>query len=549
MKGFTRTATVLAALVLLALWSGAAMAALTAGETYTITAYQLNSDGTLTQFDVTTVEADGDGKISFTLTDPPTFPDTYLLYLEVNDSADVLVREGFVPAPAEGETNQMGINDLSTAQASAIKAAAETIGEDNPIALAFLLVMVRTSDVDDATATLLAQVGQGAILGDGGFEATLTDNGVSDSQIALLKQYLIRGADEDSKDIGAFVAKYKTAVDSDDANELYEAGGLMADIFLDAANGAGIDSSLILAAHDAAGYVVEEDPTVSAVWSSLGTDVTTSINQAMTAFFLRIESLRVKSEYTQALETLGASGTQVDTFLAAADDYIAGMEEIEQTFGQYYEDPEAFLAASSEYATDSEVQSAIDTAFTNLFTTFESAITATDAEITAMQEDIAAALNTTVESLGSDFGTYEDFDGQTVNWPITQVVLVNWYADILTSGGDLSYDRATVAASLPVPGGMTWLNGGTGTREDYTGQLMEEFLGIYEDVEIADYTRYAIYDNGEPTSTEEKQAKLDFVDNIELIQSAISGTSDGTTALSDAVIGAIVKLMQQPSVD
>ncbi|MBI4698133.1 MAG: hypothetical protein HY758_04295 [Nitrospirae bacterium] len=181
-----------------------------------------------------------------------------------------------------------------------------------------------------------------------------------------------------------------------------------------------------------------------------------------------------------------------------------------------------------------------------------------------MKANVVAAIQTVnpdfvADMLPPDMGTYWDMNGNMVNWPIPQVVAVNWVASVITAGGDLSYDRSTMDADLPVPSNMNWLNNpdypsGTGSRNDYVEMGMPAFfaafMGMQEDVQIAENTRWSLWSEGQqPTKEQEKAAGLAYHNNINLIISKLSGTMDGTTAISDEVKEALVKMMEHPSLN
>jgi hypothetical protein len=545
-----------------------AQAALTPATPYTITIQKMNSNGTLTDVSTEEATADSNGKLSFSLTALPTNSECNFIVFILTEADGTVVRRGFVPAPPAGDTNLLGINSLSTAQTNAILSAGEQMGTDDPIAFAYLITLLRSEGATANDAVLFAELAKFAIVGTGGFEDTLISSGATAAQLANFKSYLIYNPTAGKKTLRDLTASFKTAVDSGDATtakqELQKAGGFMADVFMDAASSAGIDYTLILVAHDAAGVVADAH---NDIITQLTSTVQSSMNQSMTAFFQRIAAIKVKGEYTKALTTLSASGTQVDTFNAAVNTMMTSMAAIDSDYADFYNDPAAYCAAQGKsFAT---VQAETSARYQAAFAAFQTAIAASNADITAMKTGVATAFGIDPSYLPSDFGTYRDFTGTTKNWPIPQVVMVNWMAGIIGAGGTLTYTRDT----LSIPTHMqNWMgscsdpsfwdqgsclsNGGTWTpgRRDYSSMTpsssFNAYLGLMEDIHIIENARYAIYSEGSrPTREEEKANKLLFQQRMEAAADRIGGTTNGTTAISDAQKDAVIKLLMQPSMD
>jgi hypothetical protein len=562
------------ALGLVFLWGIAvapAQAALTPGTVYTITIQKMNSNGSLTDVSTTEATADSNGKLSFSLTTLPTNSDCNFIVFILKLADGTVVRKGFVPAPPAGDTNLMGINTLSTVQTNAVLSAGEKIGTDDPIAFAYLITLLRSDGATVSDAALFAELGKYAIVGTGGFEATLTSSGVTSTQLANFKSYLIYNPTAGKKTLRDLTASFKTAVDSGNATtakqEMQKAGGFMADVFMDAASSAGIDMNLILAAHDAAGVVAEAH---SAITNQLTSGVKSSMDQSMTAFFQRIAAIKVKNEYTKALTTLNASGTQVDTFNSAVAVMMTAMQAIDSDYADFYNNPQAYCAAQGK--SFSEVQAETSARYQAAFSGFQDAITSSNADILTMKTKVATAFEIPVGQLPSDFGKYYSFGGTQKNWPIPQTVMVTWLADSLIAGGTFTYTRpADVDTVLPVPSTMAWIgscsdpnymdqgsctfNGETWTsqtRRTYPSGMpaaFKEYMKLQEDVQIAENIRYSLYSGGQPTRQQEKQVKLDFLTNLVLISGWISGKTDAATDITTDQKKAIVKLLMQPSMD
>jgi hypothetical protein len=544
-------------------------AALTPGAAYTITIQKMNSNGTVSEVSTTETTADSNGKLSFSLTSMPTNAECNFIVFIVKDANQVVQRKGFVPAPPAGSTNLLGINNLSTAQTNAILSAGEKIGTDDPIAFAYLMTLLRSDGATENDAVTFAELGKFAIVGTGGFEDTLLASGVTAAQLANFKSYLIYNPTAGKKTLRDLTASFKTAVDSGDATtakqELQKAGGFMADVFMDAASSAGIDYTLILVAHDAAGVVCEAHPEIV---NQLSANVQSSMDQSMSAFFQRIAAIKVKGEYTKALTTLNASGTQVDTFNAAVNAMMTAMAVIDSDYAGLYNDPEGYCTANGkDFAT---VQAEVNARYQAAFTAFQTAIAASNADITTMKTNVTTAFGITLGMLPGDFGTYIDFTGTQKNWPIPQVVMVNWMAQhVVSTGGALTYTRDT----LPIPTHMQQWMGScsdpaffmkapceakpaiwTPGRRDYSAMTpspsFNAYLGLMEDIQIIENARYAIYSGGgNPTREQEKANKLLFQERMGDAAERIGGTTNGTTAITDAQKDAIIKLLMQPSMD
>jgi hypothetical protein len=549
-------------------------AALIPGATYTITIQKMNSNGTVSDVSTTAVTANSEGKLSFTLSSMPTNAECNFIVFIVKDANQVVQRKGFVPAPPAGSTNQLGINNLSTAQTNAILSAAEKIATDDPIPFAYLITLLRSDGATADDALLIADLGKYAIVGTGGFEDTLTANGVTATQLADFKSYLIYNPTAGKKTLRDLTASFKTAVDSGDTTtakqEMQKAGGFMADVFMDAASSAGIDYTLILAAHDAAGDVAQSHQ--ADIISQLTANLQSSMDQSMSAFFQRIAAIKVKGEYTKALNTLNASGTQVDTFNAAVNTMMTAMVAIDSDYADFYNDPQGYCTAQGkDFAT---VQNEVSTRYQVAFAAFQTAIAASNDDIDQMKDNVAAAFGIDKNTqLPPDFGKYYDFTGTQKNWPIPQVVMVNWMAqNVVATGGSLTYTRDTLA----IPSNMQqwfgtcddshfydksgcesnsahWTPAG---RTDYSAMTpsssFNAYLGLMEDIQIIENARYELYYTygvNQPPRDEEKANKLLFQQRMADAAERIGGTTDGTTAITAAQKDAIIKLLMQPSMD
>lgn len=562
-----RTAAILMASALLIVACVGTCFALSAGTKYSITTSKFNGDGTLTVIETVPATTDAGGKLSFTLTTLPTNAEVNFIAFAIKDVNGSLVLQGVAPAPPAGDQNQIGINDLATAQAATFIKAAALAGTDDPILAAYLLVILRSPSIGPDDVVKLATLGKEAIRGAVGFEAYLLAN-VPQVKFAALQKCLVYNPDAAKTTLRDFTKGFFTAVESGDAatesSETQKAGGLMADVFMDAAACADVDLDYIINAHNAAGNGAEASGLMTGP-GAISANVMSSIDQSMSAFGHKIGMVKMVTQYSNALGALKASGAQVDTFISAARAMAASNNAVDLQYGDFFKDPAAYLAAHPGSDAQS-VQSAIDAIYQDSWTTFQSAIAASDAQIAALKAAVVAAFPGLV--LPQDFGKNNDGSQSPPNWPVQQVVMVSWMVDLIKGGGSISYTRDTT----PIPAMMQqWQgvcskaqywdqqscqsNGGTWSVArstfDTPSSAFNAYLGIQQDVSIADMTRNSIWNgpNGtqlQPTQDQRMQAAADFVTLLAKIQGNIVAIKAGGVAATAVEKNAIITLMLQP---
>jgi len=517
--------------------------ALTPNAAYTVLLSKVNSDGSVSDVSTTSGTTDATGKLSFSFTTGvPTAPSTNFVVLTVKDVKGNVAEKAVIPAPASGGTNLAGLNSLSNAQANALLTAMSSAHTDDPILVAFGLIIVRAPTLSASDLTNMAKGAGNVIEGSNGFVYALTHAGVTASQLKLFRERLVHNGDSGSKDLASFAAKFKNAVDnpSTATDDMAEAAGYLAQIFVDSGVDAGISPSLIIAAHDQAGVVADSDPDIQKVSAAF----MSSVGEAMHTFQQRIKAIMFKKQYTQALTTLGATGSEVTRFNTAVQNMMAAYQQVDKQYGAYFQDPDTYVADHS--TTETAVETAINTAMSNAFTAFQTGIASTTTEISDMKTAVAKALGVSVASLPPDLGVNYDQSGNKVNWPIPQTVAVQWVATVLQNGGALGYDWATVASAMPIPSNMTWLS----IRNKFSSipnTSFQNLMLIMQDAQIAQFREWDYYDTNGKNSSADVGAKEQYHNDMLEILGQMSGTTDGTTALSPAQKRALLRTMQQPS--
>ena len=547
------------------LLAGSAFAANTATDplvpnaAYNITISKLSSVGQLVDIETVGGTTDNNGLLSFTLTRIPTKDEANFIFLTIKDGSGTVVRRGMTPAPPLDDNNATGLNYLSTTQADGMLLAASTIGTDDPIVAAYLLIILRSPNVSPADLANIAGMGQDALTNPTlGFESYLLSNGVTEAGLGKLKSCLIYNADNSAKTLRNFTRSFYDAVAATDndaaSSEMQKAGGFMAEIFLDAGTCAGIDAGQILAAHNAAGDGAQAGGHMSALSAGL----MGSINTAMSSFDRRIAIVRISTEYTNALNALNASGAQVTQYLASVNGMMNASALVDAQYSEYFMDRSAYLAAHPG-VTDNDVQTDMNAAYSAGWTQFQTEIAADNDAITTMKNTLLTANPSLV--LPGDFGTYTDQTGDRRNWPIPQVVLMNWLA---TSTFDYSARDNTAIPSMMgawmgacdntmfwdqgscVGNGHTWTPG----RRNYVGftgsSLFDSYLGLQEDLNIIQMKRSEIWMTGsQPTGAERAANENLYVSRVLACGARITGSKSGN-AITAAEKDAILKLLLPP---
>ena len=524
---------------------------------YTITISKLSSAGQLVDIETVGGTTDNNGLLSFTLTSIPTKNDANFIFLTIRNGSGTVVRRGMSPAPPPDDNNATGLNYLSTTQADGMLLAASTIGTDDPIVAAYLLIILRSPDISPSDLANIAGLGQDALTNPTlGFESYLLANGVTQTVLNRMKDCLIYNPDNSAKTLRNFTRNFFNAVAAaDDAaasSAMQKAGGFMAEIFLDAGTCAGIDPGQILAAHNAAGDGAQAGVHMSALSAGL----LGSINTAMSSFNRRITIVRISTEYTNALNALNASGAQVTQYLSSVTGLMNASALVDVQFSEYFMDRSAYLAAHPG-VTDNDVQNAMNTAYSAGWTQFQTDIAADNAAIATMKSSLTAA-NPSL-ALPPDFGTYMDQTGIQSNWPIPQVVLMNWLAtstfnysardntaipSMMTEWMGVCDNNMFWSQSTCAGNGHTWT---AGRRVYDTGySVFDSYLGLQEDLNIIQMKRSEIWNTGhEPTGAERAANENLAGSRVLSCGTRITGSRSGN-AITAAEKDAILKLLLPP---
>jgi len=558
------TASVLSILAL-----SSAQAALVSGTTYTISIEKVTSTGAVTSGAEslgvsTTAVADADGNLAFSLSGIPDNTSCNFLVIDVAN-AGISERKSVVPCPNAGESLPLGASEMTTKQADALLTGFSSFGADDSVLAVFLYTAMRTTKMTDAEGiVLINDVLIPAI------QASTTDSfyhylsntrSVTDAQLVTYRKTIVELLADTTTGYSKLV---KDSVDNaggdiNSANALAgrgKASAALLRVLIQAATEADFPQEYVLEAFESMGEVAVPALETAASAGTLSESIVSSINNGIGGGISKLRAEKDLEKYTKALDALGATTSDIAQFTNAVTTLSTAMDNAFATF-------EVVFTGSETKAEIDIAQGVLDTSMNTAFDQFETDVAASDTKIATMIANIDAALGQSTGLTKDEFQQYRQ-DGSTINWSIMMVVLTDFVSSTKAAGGDIAYSRDTTT----VPDSITWLVACT----DYTSkdepsdpQLCEEnsgtwtegrrgfsktptpwraLLQIQEDLMILDFTRFGDLDGDSGVRRDIEKA---YANSISGLSANISGTSNGSTVLTDAIKAAIVVLMQSPN--
>ena len=414
-------------------------AALTPGNSYTVSLQGVNSDGTLTG-DLgigTTAVADANGKITFTLSGSvPTAASYNFLLVTVTDGT--ITRKSVIPAPAAGGSVNLGVSETSTAQANALISAFEAIGSDNPLMAAIIVLACRSAALNEYEAKFIAVAMRQGVLGP---QSWLTDKYPATAGHGLVPY--LEGKGYSATDLSNFysaiqsrfyqiTALMKESVDNyfanakdatEEAKKRGEAAGKVMDVLVEAADAASIDPEHFLNGFPEMGFVMQylgqyidyilglignggdELATANAwlnehfgitVTSSADFDaqfpildqVESSIGSSMQQGVMKAKAKAMIEKYEDGLVTLNATASQISRFTEATTRLTNTMISCFQEFDEIFancdpDDPNTMPSKADMEALQNTVfgpGGTMDTAFDTYMTDAASTVVEIDGD-------------------------------------------------------------------------------------------------------------------------------------------------------------------------
>lgn len=551
---------------LLLLSAGNPAWSLTIGEQYTITIEKLNSDGSLTSGGTsleisTTAIADSDGKLSFSFSSGiPNNSSCNFLVITLTNSSDAVERRSIVPCPDAGKALPLGVSGITQKQADALIEAFASAATDDPILAVFGMTIVRSEGITTAELSTMANIAYKGITGSNGFIDDMTSKGVTSSQLSSYRAKIISLlADPDD----GYSKLVKDSVDVADVNDSTiaaakrgEAAAKLLGVLVTAATTAGFSQDRVLEAFNAMGAIAVPLITSATGNGSLSATTAQSINSSVGGGIQKLRADRGIEKYTQALSALNATGADLTQYSSAANTLVSGMTS---AFSEF----EKVFTGSETDSLVSAAQSTLESSMTSLFNAFITATAASNSRITTMISNIDSALGVSTGLTRSQFQMYKS-DGSAANWPVMMVVITEWLSTIKSAGGSVSYSRD----SASIPSSITWIGTCTdntspdkntcetatetwnpgrtnfGSGGENIPSPYAELFAIQQDITIREFTRFGAQGSGDMNA--ENVLEKAFSDALVAIAGNISGTTDGSTAITTAQKEALVELLKSP---
>ena len=515
---------------------------LTAGQNYTVTFEKLTSSGSVTSGSSslglsTSTTADANGKLSFSVSGIPNNSSCNFLVVTITDSSDTTVRRSIVPCPDSGKTLPLGVSGLTAKQTDALLAAFASAGTDDPILAVFGFTIVRSTGMTASELSVLANTCYQGINATGGFLDYLSNNGVSAAQLSAYRTSIVsRLADPDDGYSKSFKESVDVASSSDATLEAAKRGaaaGKLLKVLVQAATTAGFSQDRVLEAFNAMGSVVMPILSAATTAGTLSAASSQAVNSSVGGGIQKLKADRGIEKYSQALTTLGATGSDVTAFTAAANTLVSAMQS---AFSEF----EKVFIGSETQSQVSTAQSTLDTSMQTAFSAFMTNTAASNSRITTMIANIDSALGTSTGLTVSNFQFYKS-NGTATNWPIMMVIPTDWISSIVAAGGGVTYTRDTTA----IPAAMTWLSGARTTFSGMPASYATLFK-VQEDIMIIEFTRFAAQSSAGSDMSLQQALEKSFSTKMATVAGNIVGTTNGSTSISSAAKSALVTLMQSP---
>jgi len=312
-----------------------------------------------------------------------------------------------------------------------------------------------------------------------------------------------------------------------------EAAAQLLSYLVQAATTAGFSQDRIMEAFNAMGAIAVPLITTAQGNGSISAATAQSINSSVGGGIQKLGADRSIEKYTQALATLGASGSDLSTFTTAANTLTTTMSAAFAEFDKVFNGSETSADVSAAETTQGNTMTAA-------FSAFISSTSATNTRILTMISNIDTALNAATGLGVSDFQFFQN-GGSATNWPIMMVIPTDWLSSLKTAGGSLSYTVDTLA----IPAN---LSGSLGSRTDYSAipSPYRQLFELQEDVMIREFKRFDDMDNAGGDMDTMNTTEKAFSDGILTLIGNIGGTTDGSTAISSSQKEALVGLMKSP---
>lgn len=510
--------TILFSGILSTLLFASSASALTVGETVNVKLVVLEN-GVESTVSSSNQIVNSDGQVDYEFTGVKIPADSEFLLIRINDDERIAV----IPAPGDQESIDTAATPFTKKLALSLLAQDEI----SPLVYAFTSLIIRSPEVTDAEAELIANGVKAVVQTHDSSMLNILDDLVGKEKRERFEEELISNATLNLKNYTALLKESVEAeTDTNSKRLVNRAANKLADIIMEALIGADIPLETFMTVFNTAGEVADSQ------FTGLTDQTNNAMSLAINSFHLKLKSVVMSKRYETALTAVNSNSAMVTRATNAITTLTSAIQTIENQYAETMFDHEEM---------SSEDEETLWRAFHTAFQDFQTNMASLDSEITTLIDKMATAMNLTSQQFtdlaGDEFGTRRTFDGESVNMPINETAAMTFVADLIIAGGELTLTRDTIAIPSEI---NEWIPSRTDFVSEMTGAptSIVSLFGLTEDVQIIEATRWSQF---EAEVLPGSQVEENFGDNLETLRGNIGGISNSQKK-------ALINLMLHPEI-
>lgn len=452
-----------------------------------------------------------DNKMNYNFTGVSVPADSEFLLIRINNDERIAV----IPNPGDNQS----IDTAATPFTKKLAISLLSQDEISPLSYAFTSLIIRSPQVSDLEAAAIATGVKTVVSTHENSMLNTMEDIVGKAKVAAFQEAMLNN---ETLNLKEYTSLLKDSVEAEtSANTKIianNAANKLADIIMTSLVSADIPLETFLSVFDKVSDIAD------GAFSSLSEETMSAMDVSIRSFNLRLKSVLMSKRYTTSLSAVGASQTMITRAQTAITTLTSDIQIIENQFSDSMYD--------HEIMSDDEKR-VIWNAFDEAFASFESNMAAEDSENMSLKEDMAEAMDISLEDfsflVGPGFGVRYNYDGSTSNIPINEAAAMSFVAELMINDTNLTYTRDTLIIPSQV---SEWMP----ERTDFTSVMsqaptsIQSLFGLREDIQIIEMTRWSEHE-GENISN--SQVEENFMNNI---QNLVASIGNITTAQKKGLI-------------